>query len=883
MVAIDTGALNRLSPTSLSAATNKTGVTPSHPLFRAVADALDSRAAAEHATAARRAAFLARALGEVDGHLAELRRTRRVQTYNGILSDVHRALRGPQGAALAAALRQDYPVALVDEFQDTSALQAEIFEGVYRADADAALFQVGDPKQSIYEFRGADVHEYLRASRAADSRFRLPTNWRSTPETVDQLNALFGGAERPFLTPNIEFRPVEAATKSEVSRLGLSLDSPARELSGVGIHRFPVGTKIDPKVALALAAEHVATLVKLGRQGHLHVGERSVDGGDVAVIVRTNDQVEFLAEQLSAHGVTSVAAARTSVLDSDEARFLEMVLAAVLSPADGDLVRAALLTPLLGWHEHRVRGLLSDNQAWAQVFETFVDWQQQWRQQGVATVVLAVAERARTRRRLTNLRHLAELLARQEAETGSGSPRRLFEWLTRARQKRPRDSEEDPQRLEDDASLVRLMTVHGSKGLEYPIVFCPVLGLFSSPRMGEGVVFHERASGEARLALRPTEEQLRLAKWEAVAEEMRLAYVALTRARNRAYVYVFEEPGMTGFGPLTYLLTGGDPAGDFYAQRKAWKKPRDTSDALDAGIARSGLDNALREFAVAPSVPGRADVEVAAAPRTFRGELDDRWRVTSFTALGTHRASEVVGTVPNRHDAFGFPAGAQAGICLHAILEATDFSLHTSDDIERIAALTLVQHGFDAHWAPVARQMIDNLRNRPLPGAGRLRELSGLDRIDEMAFTFPVQDLDPASLFEILGRDAVAAERIRGHLTGFIDLVFRAGDRYFLADYKSNWLGTKLSDYAPGRLAVSIRDHDYDLQYHLYALALHRWLRHRIVNYCYDEHCGGVFYFYLRGIAAPPDDRSGVFFDRPSAGRIAALDKLFTSTTKSAA
>jgi exodeoxyribonuclease V beta subunit len=892
----------------------KDGRAPIHPVFDACERVVATGGRLHAAYEACLGALRARLVGFATEELARRKAVERVQHYDDLLTALARALAdGERGRELAALVRGRYRAALIDEFQDTDPVQYEIFRDVY-AGSGAPVFLVGDPKQAIYGFRGADVFTYLRARAAADGRRRLERNWRSEKALVTAVNAVFGGAPAPFVLDEIPYVPTEPGPRA---RPALEIDGEA----GPGMRLWLLdGDRIQKGQAREIAAEaaaaEVGRLIALGASGRARLGTEALHGGHMAILVRTNDEGRLVRERLRVHGVPAVQQAIDSVLASREAGELERVLLAVAEPAQAALVRGALATEMLGVDAATLAGFATNERAWEARVEAFHDYHRLWRDkggfarmlrellwhEGVPARLLAHED---GERRLTNLLHVAELLQDHWARERVGMDA-LIDWLADARRAAAREDEEQQLRLESDERLVQIVTVHKSKGLEYPIVLCPFLWdgrLYA--RDAKGVVAHDDAD-DARAALdfgspRFAERQVQAVR-EELAEKLRLLYVALTRAVHRTYV-VWGHIRDGGTAPLAWLLhapadsaAAADPAAAVAA-----RYDKLSADALRADLARlvERAGGAIT-LGIAPSGGKRVESRVAAdarvgAARVLGRQLREPWRVTSYTdlvrGLDAERPDHDAGhdvpvpVEPVRRDLVGFPRGARAGNCVHTVFEHVDFTAPAT--FAPSVRSALAQHGLDAAWAPVLAEMVERVVATPLDESGtvRLGRVGRNDRLVELEFHRPLARLDAARLRRLLvkhrfgaGPIASAVARlsltpVRGFLKGFIDLVFECDGRFWLVDYKSNWLGRTPEAYAADALPAVIARDGYWLQYLLYTVVVHRFLARRMAGYDYDRHLGGVRYLFVRGMDPERGAGFGVYQDRPSRALIEALDR----------
>jgi exodeoxyribonuclease V beta subunit len=908
-------------------------------------------AAHQRLTLALEAEVLRFKLDLLDYLRAELpRRTSRQRqlSFDDLLDRLHAALHGARGQELARSIRERYPAALIDEFQDTDPRQLAIFERIYSA-PNTSLFLIGDPKQAIYSFRGADVFSYVAAARRTgeDRHFTMTTNYRSDPSMVAAVNHLFGSSPHPFLLPEIQFEPVSHRPGAR----DLLCDASGAVVSGLEI--------LAPQPAegegRALGADWVASelpaLVAREIQGALSEGlscrGRALGPGDIAVLTRTNDQAFQVQAALRRVNVQSVVLGDKSVYQSEEAHELERLLAAVVEPTNQRSVRAALTTDMLGVSAHELLALDEDESQWEAWSSAFHSWNAVWAQSGFVQMMRLLSARAKVHerllalpdgeRRLTNLLQLIELL-HAAASRGHLGPSGLFGFLARERRREiiGMEAEAAQIRLESDADAVKITTMHKSKGLEYPVVYCPYLwhGMLLHTNDEQAPKLHLE-SGELVLDIGSAERKVNVerARFEVFAENLRLLYVALTRARHRCSV-VWGRIGKYSTSALGYLLCP-PPAGEGAAP---------DVDAIQAHLA--ALDDAawatrLEQHAVAAPIRVRAPhAEPAArevsddgneagplAARRPSARIDDRWRMSSFSALTSHApSSEVREEQIADHDTLGptepepavaasaplrlaeFPGGTKAGSFFHEIFEHYDFVSPRPARLHELVAARLASYRYavEAWTVPVADQ-IGAVLDTPLcetdAGPLRLGDVPLSERLNELEFCVPVGGREPNGASAMAAADlarvfrefpssvlprryAEAVSRLgfiplAGFLRGFIDLVFRHEGRFYLVDYKANHLGPSAADYAPEKLGDAMLRGQYFLQYHLYVLALHRYLGRRLPDYSFERHFGGVFYLFIKGMA-PEHGAAGVFYEKPPLERVEALGRLFERTSPGA-
>jgi len=855
----------------IAAGTKKGAVPPEHAFFIAMDELLAAAEQLQTVFEDETRRLLHDFLLAARSELAEKKRRNGQQTYDDLLVDLDQALASPAGPRLVECLRARYHIALVDEFQDTDPLQLRIFTRVFGTTERPLIF-VGDPKQAIYGFRGADVFAYLEARACADAGYALLDNRRSAPSLLAAVNALF---ERPlpFL---LDGMPYEAARAADMTRTELDIADEAAPLT-LWMMQPPQEAKSFTKeaargMAAAAVAADIARLLRLGAQGQATLDGRAVGGGDIAVLVRTHREGDAVREALARFGIASVSGGGGSVWHSEEAIDVERLLLAVAAPAREGLVRAALATLLLGVDAVQLaawREASDSDGAWSERLERFRDdslwmrergfmamWRRLLRREEVVARVLA---RPEGERRLTNYRHLAELLQAAEQENSLDADG-LARYLVRQRE--APEGEESQLRLESDARLVRIVTLHAAKGLQYPVVYCPFLWLGpEEDKQGWPVLAHRDGSAwldfgsDDLAALRVRAER------ESAAEELRLAYVALTRAEHRCVV-IWGKVNNCARSPLAWLLFGphAEVAGDPRAWLADWLAAHDETDALRTLEAR--LNGALRVMPLpaddAATVIAREPAQVRQA-RKFAGRIPSPWRVQSFSSLAARLAEEAetadrdavsvssaVTPAPSFNAIEEFPRGTRAGSCLHALFERIDFQQHAS--VAPVAAAVLEEFGYAPEWRASLERLARDVLLTPLNAAGlKLADLPHEARLVELEFTFP------------MGGQAERA----GYMKGFIDLVFRHDERWYIVDWKSNWL----EDYGPSALEAAMQAHRYDLQARIYAAALQRALSLREPQHSWETSFGGVFYLFLRGMR--PGSASGIHFSRPALDDIA--------------
>ncbi|MEJ7891755.1 MAG: UvrD-helicase domain-containing protein [Solirubrobacteraceae bacterium] len=834
----------------------------------------------------------------------ELKRRKRrmtLVTYDDLLTHLRDALANDPEAV--ARLHARFDVVLVDEFQDTDPVQWEILQRAFTQPSPAAaagtggdrtLVLIGDPKQAIYAFRGGDVYAYLDAAGQTAERQTLGVNHRSDQRLIDAYDALFGDSRLGH--PDIAYLRVTA--KHKQARLA-GAGSPLRirvvdredlsELTNKGYAR--VGPARE-HVAADVAQEVVGLL-----DGEARIEGEPVQPGDIAVLVPTNRRAAEVRDALEAADVPAVINGAGSVFGTTPAAEWLQLLEALERPGTQLRAHAAALTCFLGWDAKRVAGASASE--WEDVHRRLHDWARVLRVRGVASLMetMTLAERLPERvlaeaggeRRLTDLRHIAQLLHAAASAEQLGTTA-LTAWLRRRVAEAAEDTadEDRSRRLESDAQAVQVLTVHRSKGLEFPIVLLPFM--WDSAKKEDNrkpVVFHD-ATGQRTLDVSMAGPAFAAHKdrWllEERGEALRLLYVALTRARHQAVVW-WAASWDSRNSPLGRLMFARDEEGNVAHEGKAPPTDPEALAAFGELAERAGDCIAVERSSLGAdprwSGPPAAHATLAAA--RFDRSLDWWWRRTSYSDItsGTHEAAvasepevDAVDDEPEAGVANGLwadvPFGMRVGTTVHRALERMDFAApEFGPELVELGAVPGLQ-------AALATPLGE-------PFGVSLADIGAADRLDELEFELPLAGGDePAGEVtldrvatalgdELAGyaprlQDAGLRTELRGFLTGSLDLVARLpGPRFAVFDYKTN----ALDSFAPDALAAELHRRHYGLQALLYAVALHRYLRWRLPGYDPATHLAGVGYLFLRGMDGKSS--AGVLAWTPPATTIEAL------------
>lgn len=839
---------------------------------------------------------------------------------NDLLKVLYETLKSENQAGkseLAQAIRQQYPYALIDEFQDTDAIQYGIFNLVYPQannspeELNSALIMIGDPKQAIYSFRGADIHTYIQAKNELDTSrcFSLDTNWRSHPAVISALNHLWQKPNVFLAEKAIEYVPIKAGLPDNKGVLSMN-NTP---LSGLHIY---YQNKAEDSVLEA--AQACAKQIKSLLSKPAYIDEKPVESGDIAVLVRSKAQAKVIHQALKNEQVNSVLTSSESLFVTTEAQGLLSWLKAINQPADESLVRQAIIDDLQLEDAHSLDAYLNDEQQFENRLKQYAHWQKVWARAGIMAAIMdwlnqderavAFSQQDNGERRLTNLLHLGELLE-QQARKLSGQ-KRLINWLEERINDKNERNEEYSLRLETDANLVQISTIHASKGLQYPLVFLPFLWADMFSNRG-GVKEYQHSKKGHVFDFSNTAKAKDAHEKEALAENMRLLYVAMTRAESACFIQLINEPSSTK--KETPPKAAKSALGRLLCLEEIPSEQLDTHFQTQQGDAPQGLTYLPTPNWASQNAINKEQAIKLEEPRDLRS-LDLSHKLTSYSYLIKNEADAFYAALSSEYDwqshepsssnpdleyaeqgtaisgmANLFTKGANAGTCLHSIFELWDFT--NQEALIELCAQQLPRYGIElaAEQMPALHKWLTQVVSCPIQtqySSFSLAQIKAHKRIDELEFYLPVEGLK-ASQINPLIHSGLSFDTFKGHLKGFVDLIFCHDGRYYVADYKSNHLGEYLENYAPDELEKTMHNHHYDLQGQLYLLALDRLLAQRLPHYKAETHLGGILYLFVRGMGEQPQTSNkqspyGVHYQAADITKLNTLRALFSKPKEGA-
>lgn len=864
------------------------------------------------------------------------------QSYDDLLVNLRNALNSSYGYNLAENIRKKYKAVLIDEFQDTDSIQYDIFKTIFDQKG-CILYYIGDPKQAIYGFRGADIFAYMEAAKSVQTRFTLTQNWRSESGLVQSINSIFQNSDHPFIYHDIPFHIIHAAPNAPFDRLTEKGNQTSHFHlwildTGISTNGTEIISATDARriIASKVACE-IISLLNRAQDNRLYLGKNPLFPKDIAILVRSHHEADVIYQTLNKYQIPAVLYNTGNLFKTIEAAETERILTAIVESDHINFVKAALATDMIGLTGESFELLMNN--------ETFIEewclklkrYSTLWNRLGFIRmfkeflyqeqVLLKLMRFPDGERRTTNILHLAEILHMTSIEKKFDGIR-LVRWLSEQRNSDSVQDETYLLRLESDADAVKIVTVHKSKGLEYPVVFCPFTWGGINQKEEPFLMFHNPDNPKELvldLGSDQKEQHLDLVKTETLAENLRLLYVALTRAKNRCYMvwglinksdtsapsFLFHFPNIRNnfahnLSQNFKTLTKEQVVADIEKIQKRSENSIEISIISDSSPSESFDTIPTRAHTITPNL----------SSRKFSGQIDSSFRITSFSSLVSFAPSveeladhdpEIDSTMiryiendsqpcpsENTSDSdqefFSFPRGATAGSFVHDLLQHLDFSQPNSAVTTQLIENKLTEYHYDPIWVPAVQRMIQHLVSLPLGDNIQpftLSDISLSDRLNELEFYYPIQPITSQKLLDIfkqylpmetfqelpeqIGR--LQFSPVRGYLKGFIDLVFRYNGKYYLVDWKSNFLGNDDELYHIDNLHSEMIRNYYTLQYYLYLVALDKYLQLREPNYQYNTHFGEVYYMFLRGIHPDKGNTYGVYRDRPSEKIIRTLSE----------
>ncbi|TWF44871.1 DNA helicase/exodeoxyribonuclease V beta subunit [Chitinophaga polysaccharea] len=826
------------------------------------------------------------AIKEVGEEVRLFKERSNMMGYDDLINNLHTALVKNENPELTASLRNKYKAVFVDEFQDTDREQFEIFNQAFGQ--NTILFYIGDPKQSIYAWRKADIFTYFKARNGVQQIYDMDQNFRSSENLIRAMNLFF----KP--TPDFDTFNFGQETNSIDY---IQVNSPAGNNKGYLFKgrdkEVPIAVITCEKkesVCTAVAAQ-VAQLL-LNKDYHItnDRGTRTITPSDIGVLVRTGQEGKDIKHALAKLGIPAVTIDEARVLRTGEAQQLLHLLEAMETP-DRSSINRALLGSFTGYNAHTILKL--DDEI---MLDLFAKYRTLWQRDGAYTALMEFISDFSVRhvlldgtvengeRIITNLYQLSELVHQVQSRKNL-SMRDLISWLKRGIDGMTTDGDEYAQRVESDEEAVNIVTIHKSKGLEYKIVMAPFLDFVEQQNI-ELVSFRDPVTGDylSTQRSRLSEDQLAAYQQQQEQENRRLIYVAITRAVYKCYLF-----------KNSYARFNDSSLAIFLKELKKISPEQ----AVIPGIT-TVLDTSLIDLNTpVPAAPEenyrqqitKGQLAVNRTSVNFR-LLEQNWRKMSYTMLAAKaehrpRIRSIQQTDP--YDNFIFTTlrrGAKTGNLLHFIFESINFADSSKWEYWLEEAIRRFVPGHRELYLERLNEMLQHVMYSTIQVGGTSFQLASVgrhQRLAEFEFDFPVPVFQ-SNLLNQLSDDEVSvsirrfseysSQELEGIMNGKIDLFFEHGGKYYILDWKSNYLGNSITDYDATGLAAAMNENNYHLQYFIYTVAVKKYLESRLPYFDYHSQFGGIIYCFVRGVRN--NAGYGFYTTKPALDKIQRLERLLT-------
>lgn len=807
------------------------------------------------------------AIQEISKKVTQDKLNKNQLSYNDLIYNLHEAVLGKNQSYLQKTLNQQYKAIFIDEFQDTDKLQFEIFDTLF-SNQDAIVFYIGDPKQSIYAWRKADIATYFKAKKSvSENIFEMNENFRSSVDYIHAMNDFFApipdfdAFHYKNKADKIDYIKVYPPQQQNVGYISYQdRQEPALKI---------ISCKNKDQIAVGLAYQIHQLLTNptyqlLDKKGEM----RKIKPSDIGILIRNNYEKISIKKELAKYQIPSVTINDEKVLKSEEAKYILYILSAIHNYTLGNINRA-LLSSLTGFKVDDILKMSSHER-----LEIFKELNAIWEKEGVFMVLNKfftlfnviqnlIHQTENGERIITNIYQIVELLHKAQS-TKDLSILDLLAWLKRNIDGEENDGDEYKQRIESDDEAVKIVTIHASKGLQYNIVFAPFLDM----KLYDGDEFEFRDENEEDSIYyliekyRISPEQNEWYQNQTKQENSRLIYVALTRAVYGAYVY--------------HNQSSKNSALDYFIDAKQ------ASEYIH--LAGVNLDEITKTAKVNSK---KIIIPPYFVPNIHFKLKEENWRKISYSALrlGYENKFRLRGEVSeNEYDKFIFDdlaRGIKAGNMLHEIFENIHFAKPESWNF--IIAKSVnnyfpkTEHSTYEFYEKMLHEVLET--NIQIGDSSfSLSEIQQNKCIHELEFDFKISNFHTNQLSQLSSSEMEISianfPQLEGLMNGKIDLFFEHDNKYYVLDWKSNFLGNTVEDYHPDLLVKAMNESNYHLQYLIYCVALKKFLHSRKGNFNYEKQFGGVLYLFIRGMRK--GSKNGIFARKPTLNLINKVENLLS-------
>lgn len=763
--------------------------------------------------------------------MEEYIRTRKAErnnlSFDDLIQNLYEAIRNDKSKSIRKVVLEKYTAVFIDESQDTDQVQLDIFEDLF-GNSKTIVFYIGDPKQSIYRFRGADLDSYKKAARNVAHQFTMKVNFRSTPPLIDAMNRFFCIEADFFKDSQILYEEVKNGADHGALLYNNEQVVPFELLIGDN-NKDSLVSSVCNEINNLLCENYY-----IGKNG----AQERVKPSDIAVLVRSKADASGIRNELGKLGIPSVTIDESSVMKSYEALDIMFIIHAMISPSNGNINRA-LINNFTGLTKENL--LEGDRDVH---LDRFRNYKELLGHSGVYNALMRFYEDYRVRqvafqqsegqRIIANFLQVAELLHKKYVKDYS-SPEQLVDWMKRIFDGEETNGDEYVQRIESDENAVHIVTVHKSKGLAYNIVFAPNLNMnyeydSNARKRNHGLIEFKRDE-KSCISCIESAENLDDYRSETLQEARRQAYVAITRAVYKCYVgMVADTKGKCKSGSLNQILD------QFPLDELLFRKR--------IGVPRIGV------FKQDSSQKKRK-------ARSFTGEIDNSWKVMSYSGIAEKHDRVDYGISEmgkELYDQFVFrdmPKGKDLGLFLHEVMENISFSDRATwgpvlETVGRKYPETIYNGDLQEKYLALIEAVMTAsvpLGNTPFS----LENISQKEKLPELSFYYGFRDFMPEWIAEDEDVIPGSGASYSGMMYGIIDLFFRYNGKYYILDWKSNHIGNNVSEYGKDNLHKAMIANSYNLQSYIYTVVAVRFLKQNLKDFDYARDFGGSIYVFLRG------------------------------------
>ncbi|MBK4765234.1 MAG: exodeoxyribonuclease V subunit beta [Pantoea sp. Brub] len=873
---------------------NKIGIPPKHDLFHEI-DVLYNK------PLSLRNCFIKKALAEISIDIKKKKYINKLITFDDLINNLYEELNKPTGYLLSKIIKNHFPVALIDEFQDTDLKQYKIFNLVYSDQLKNTLILIGDPKQTIYSFRGADLSTYLHARKDISKYYTLNINWRSAKNIINSINYLFSKVKLPFLLPNIPYVPIKTAINNQ------ELQFIVQNIKKTGLSFW---LNLNSEIKLVdyeqLIAQHCAyhinNLLLASHHGNVQIGKpnlmRKLEASDITILVRNQHEANLIQNALNFFSIPSIYLSdnKNNIYFTPESFELLCLLKAIQEPKD-KFIRNALTTTIFSMDSLQLNILISNKKKWKLLIKEFINWKNIWYKFGISQMIFDImlkykfAENIMVsnngNRKLINLMHIVELL-QEKYILLNYSARALISFLTDKFYQTNEiiNNDTDSIRLEKNKNLIYITTIHKSKGLEYPIVWLP----FATGYRKNSYIEYDKNNNYMN-ELNYQNANYTLDK-TTIFEDLRLLYVALTRSIYHCSIgiSIIKKSKIKKINYNCYQSAMG------YLLQYDETNPHQIISNI-SNINCEIIDIKDIDLKFNQLLNNKIQIKQTLTSKTFTRKFKKFWDTFDYSYLINHSLCKknystfnVNYLVQSKHNNIKYKSSL---MIKHILPENTAFNQFMYNLLKYIKYNNITKswvnkqiknYNYPVNWLPYIYEWINCIVHKPLNSQGlTLNKIKNVDCLIDMKFHLFVNKPIVAYKLDALIRryDNLSKQTndlnfndIKGILQGLIHLIFKWNNKYYIIDYKLNWLGNNDHCYTDEVLEQEIINKRYDIQYNIYTLVLHRYLKNRIHNYNYQKHFGGMFYLFIRGFNEKTN-QNGIFTTYPNENLIKYIDIMF--------